>query len=229
MSLELKIRHAIALLNEIENKHAPAVFANSLGAEDMVLTDLISKYAPSIGIFSLDTGRLPQETYDLMKQIPKYYGTRVQVYFPDRHALEAFVTEHGVNAFYDSAELRKRCCQIRKVEPLQRALQGKQAWVTGLRREQAPTRQHLGAAEWDADNGLHKFNPLIEWTQIDVWSYIREFNVPYNMLHDRSYPSIGCAPCTRAVAAGQDIRAGRWWWEDPESKECGLHKRKEVA
>jgi phosphoadenosine phosphosulfate reductase len=229
MSLELKIRHAITLLNEIENKHAPAVFANSLGAEDMVLTDLISKHAPSIGIFSLDTGRLPQETYDLMKQIPKYYGTRVQVYFPDRHALETFVTEHGVNAFYDSAELRRRCCQLRKVEPLQRALQGKQAWITGLRREQAPTRQSLNAAEWDAGNGLHKFNPLIEWTQIDVWSYIREFNVPYNMLHDRSYPSIGCAPCTRAVAAGQDIRAGRWWWEDPESKECGLHKRKEVA
>ena len=229
MSLELKINNAIALLQHIGNEHSPAVFANSLGAEDMVLTDLIAKHAPSIGIFSLDTGRLPQETYDLLKQIPNYYGTKVQVYFPDRHALEAFVTDHGPNAFYDSAELRKTCCQIRKVEPLQRALAGKEAWLTGLRREQAPTRQNLGASEWDADNKLHKFNPLIEWTQIDVWSYIREFNVPYNMLHDRSYPSIGCAPCTRAVAAGHDIRSGRWWWEDPLSKECGLHKRKEVA
>lgn len=229
MSLELKIENAKSLLNHIASEHSPAVFANSLGAEDMVLTDLIAKHAPSIGIFSLDTGRLPQETYDLMKQVSKYYGIRMQVYFPERHALEAFVTGHGVNAFYDSAELRKTCCQIRKVEPLRRALAGKQAWLTGLRREQAPTRQNLGAAEWDADNGLHKFNPLIEWTQIDIWSYIREFNVPYNLLHDRSYPSIGCAPCTRAVTAGQDIRAGRWWWEDPQSKECGLHKRKEVA
>lgn len=229
MSLELKTNNAIALLQHIESEHSPAVFANSLGAEDMVLTDLIAKHAPSIGIFSLDTGRLPQETYDLLKQIPKYYGTRVQVYFPDRHALEVFVTDHGPNAFYDSTELRKTCCQIRKVEPLQRALAGKEAWLTGLRREQAPTRQNLGASEWDADNKLHKFNPLIEWTQIDVWSYIREFNVPYNRLHDRGYPSIGCAPCTRAVAAGQDIRSGRWWWEDPLSKECGLHKCKEVA
>lgn len=229
MSLELKINNAVTLLQHIENKYSPAVFANSLGAEDMVLTDLIAKHAPSIGIFSLDTGRLPQETYDLLKQIPKYYGARVQVYFPDRHALEAFVTDHGPNAFYDSTELRKVCCQIRKVEPLQRALAGKEAWLTGLRREQAPTRQNLGTSEWDTDNKLHKFNPLIEWTQIDVWSYIREFNVPYNRLHDRGYPSIGCAPCTRAVAAGQDIRSGRWWWEDPLSKECGLHKRKEVA
>ncbi|MFA5242642.1 MAG: phosphoadenylyl-sulfate reductase [Sulfuricella sp.] len=229
MSLELKIENAKSLLSHIASEYSPAVFANSLGAEDMVLTDLIAKHTPSIGVFSLDTGRLPQETYDLMKQMSSYYGIRMQVYFPERHALEAFASKHGVNAFYDSAELRKTCCQIRKVEPLRRALSGKQAWLTGLRREQAPTRQNLGAAEWDADNGLHKFNPLIDWTQIDVWSYIREFNVPYNMLHDRNYPSIGCAPCTRAVSAGQDIRAGRWWWEDPESKECGLHKRKEVA
>lgn len=229
MSLELKIENAKSLLSHIASEYSPAVFANSLGAEDMVLTDLIAKHTPSIGVFSLDTGRLPQETYDLMKQMFNYYGIRMQVYFPERHALEAFASKHGVNAFYDSAELRKTCCQIRKVEPLRRALSGKQAWLTGLRREQAPTRQNLGAAEWDADNGLHKFNPLIDWTLIDVWSYIREFNVPYNMLHDRNYPSIGCAPCTRAVSAGQDIRAGRWWWEDPESKECGLHKRKEVA
>lgn len=229
MNLESKIEKAKSLLGHIASAHTPAVFASSLGAEDMVLTDLIAKHAPSIGIFSLDTGRLPQETYDLMKQVSKYYGIRMQVYFPERHTLEAFVAEHGVNAFYDSAERRKACCQIRKVEPLWRALAGKQAWLTGLRREQAPTRQSLGAAEWDADNGLHKFNPLIEWTQIDVWSYIREYSVPYNALHDKHYPSIGCAPCTRAVTAGQDIRAGRWWWEDPESKECGLHKRKGVA
>ena len=229
MSLELKIETAKTLLRRIEAEHAPAVLANSFGAEDMVLTDLIVKHAPRIGIFSLDTGRLPQETYDLMKEVADRYGVRLQVYFPDNRAVEEFVSEHGVNAFYDSVELRKACCRIRKVEPLRRALAGKQAWVTGLRREQAPTRQNLGVSEWDADNGLQKFSPLIEWTQIDVWSYIREFGVPYNKLHDRHYPSIGCAPCTRAVTAGEDIRAGRWWWEDPESKECGLHKRKEVA
>ncbi|MEW5943779.1 MAG: phosphoadenylyl-sulfate reductase [Pseudomonadota bacterium] len=229
MSLELKIETAKTLLRRIEAEHAPAVLANSFGAEDMVLTDLIVKHAPRIGIFSLDTGRLPQETYDLMKEVADRYGVRLQVYFPDNRAVEEFVSEHGVNAFYDSVELRKACCRIRKVEPLRRALAGKQAWVTGLRREQAPTRQNLGVSEWDADNGLQKFSPLIEWTQIDVWSYIREFGVPYNKLHDRHYPSIGCAPCTRAITAGEDIRAGRWWWEDPESKECGLHKRKEVA
>ena len=229
MSLELKIETAKTLLRRIEAEHAPAVLANSFGAEDMVLTDLIVKHAPRIGIFSLDTGRLPQETYDLMKEVADRYGVRLQVYFPDNRAVEEFVSEHGVNAFYDSVELRKACCRIRKVEPLRRALAGKQAWVTGLRREQAPTRQNLGVSEWDADNGLQKFSPLIEWTQIDVWSYIREFGVPYNKLHDRHYPSIGCAPCTRAITAGEDNRDGRWWWEDPESKECGLHKRKEVA
>lgn len=229
MNLEQKIEEAKATLRRIEAEFAPAVFANSLGAEDMVLTDLIARYAPGIAMFSLDTGRLPQETYDLMKAVVDRYGVRLQVYFPDRQAVEDFVSARGVNAFYDSIELRKECCRIRKVEPLGRALAGNKAWVTGMRREQAPTRQNLGVSEWDADNGLHKFNPLIDWTQIDVWSYIREFKVPYNALHDRHYPSIGCAPCTRAISVGEDVRAGRWWWEDPENKECGLHKRKEVA
>jgi phosphoadenosine phosphosulfate reductase len=229
MSLELKIEHAKTLLVRIETCHAPAAFANSFGAEDMVLTDLIVKHAPGIEIFSLDTGRLPQETYDLMHRVVDHYGIRLQVYFPDFAAVERYLNEHGPNGFYRSPQLRKECCHIRKVEPLQRALRGKGAWVTGLRRDQAPTRRGLAAAEWDGDNGLHKFNPLIDWSLADVWSYIRQFGVPYNLLHDRNYPSIGCAPCTRAVAAGEDIRAGRWWWEAPESKECGLHKRKEVA
>lgn len=224
-----RIDDAAALLKDIYNTHKDVVFANSFGAEDMVLTDLISKYAKQIRVFSLDTGRLPAETYALLDKTVSHYGITIHTYFPDAKAMEQFITSHGANAFYNSVELRKECCRIRKVEPLKRALAGQQAWLTGLRREQAATRTELPIAEWDEGNWLHKFNPLAEWSQDDVWNYIKAFEVPYNELHDKSFPSIGCAPCTRAVAAGEDLRAGRWWWEDPLSKECGLHVKKQSA
>ena len=225
MSLEQKIKGTEALLSEIEKEYAPATFANSYGAEDMVLTDLIAKHFPGIEIFSLDTGRLPEETYRLMKAVTERYAIRAKVYFPESRDVEKYLAQHGPNGFYDSIEQRKECCRIRKVEPLKRALAGKRAWITGLRREQAPTRKDLTTSELDRDNGLQKFNPLLDWTHADVWNYIRSFDVPYNALHDKGYPSIGCAPCTRAVAQDEDIRAGRWWWEDPATKECGLHHR----
>ncbi|WP_199053318.1 phosphoadenylyl-sulfate reductase [Aquitalea sp. ASV15] len=224
MSLDVKLAATQALLTEIAAKHPDAVLANSYGAEDMVLTDLIARLALPLQVFSLDTGRLPAETYTLMQQVAEHYpALPVKVYFPQTEATEAYVNTHSINGFYHSVELRKSCCQIRKIEPLKRALAGKSAWITGLRREQSPTRQDLGNQEFDADNGLMKFNPLIEWTEAEVWEYIRSNDVPYNALHDQRYPSIGCAPCTRAITVGEDVRAGRWWWENPESKECGLH------
>jgi phosphoadenosine phosphosulfate reductase len=224
--LRQKIEAAQALLLDLGRHYSPVAFANSFGAEDMVLTDLICKHAPDIGIFTLDTGRLPAETYTLMQETLQRYGQRIVPYFPEHQPVEQYLREHGPNGFYESVELRKRCCYIRKVEPLKRALQGKKAWITGLRREQAPTRTDLGVKEWDEGNGLQKFNPLIDWTHQDIWDYIHHFAVPYNALHDQHYPSIGCAPCTRAISVGEDIRAGRWWWETPESKECGLHVKK---
>lgn len=216
------LRDAVAELGS----QGELAFANSFGAEDMVLTDLILSNQLPIEIFSLDTGRLPAETYTLMEEVEQRYGTRLKVYFPEAAAVEAYVRKEGINAFYDSVELRKACCQIRKVEPLKRALAGKKAWITGLRAAQAVTRSGLPVREFDAGNGLDKFNPLSDWSEAEVWAYIRLHEVPYNALHDQFYPSIGCAPCTRAVALGEDIRAGRWWWEDPASKECGLHIKK---
>ena len=199
-------------------------FANSFGAEDMVLTDLILRERLPIEIFSLDTGRLPAETYTLIADVEQRYGTRLKLYFPQSDAVEGFVRTHGINAFYDSVELRKACCSVRKVEPLRRALTGKKAWITGLRAAQSTTRTGLPTREFDAGNGLVKLNPLSDWSETEVWAYIRMHEVPYNALHDQFYPSIGCAPCTRAIAVGEDVRAGRWWWENPETKECGLHK-----
>ncbi|SDH91362.1 phosphoadenylyl-sulfate reductase [Propionivibrio dicarboxylicus] len=204
----------------------PAVFANSLGAEDMVLTDLIVQDALPIEIFSLDTGRLPKETYDLIELIATHYGLKLTLYFPRHENVESYVRQHGINAFYTSVELRRACCHARKVEPLQRALTGKKAWITGLRAAQSTTRDGLPVREFDSANGLEKFNPLADWSEAEVWAYLRRFKVPYNALHDKFYPSIGCAPCTRAIAVGEDLRAGRWWWEDPASKECGLHLKK---
>ncbi|MFC7418502.1 phosphoadenylyl-sulfate reductase [Iodobacter arcticus] len=227
MSFEEKLTETIALLHKIADEYSPAVFANSLGAEDMVITDLIAKHQVGVQIFSLDTGRLPTQTYALMQKSAEQYPSHpIQVFFPQTSATESFVNQHGINAFYESIELRKACCQIRKMEPLKRALAGKKAWVTGLRREQSPTRTDLGNQEFDSGNGLEKFNPLIEWTEKEVWAYLRDNNVPYNALHDQHYPSIGCEPCTRAISMGEDVRAGRWWWEDPENKECGLHVKK---
>ncbi|MDP8567701.1 phosphoadenylyl-sulfate reductase [Methylophilus aquaticus] len=216
----------LALLSTAVAEFPAITFANSYGAEDMVLTDIIAKESLAIEIFSLDTGRLPAETYTLMGEVESHYQTKPVVFFPKHEAVETYVRHHGINAFYESIELRKACCHMRKVEPLQRALAGKQAWVTGMRAEQATTRASLPTQEYDAGNQLEKFNPLSDWTEKEVWAYIRMFDVPYNALHDQFYPSIGCAPCTRAVAMGEDIRAGRWWWEDPTSKECGLHVKK---
>ena len=221
--LQLKIDAVKQLLEQIAADYSPAVLATSYGAEDLVLMDLIAKFAPQIGIFTLDTGRLPKETYDLMQQAKKHYQLEVEVYYPDTLSIEQFVTHNGPNAFYDSVDLRKQCCGIRKVAPLNRALAGKKAWLTGMRRSQSVTRNELPVSEWDADHELQKFSPLTDWSNGEVWKYIRAFDVPFNELHDQGYASIGCAPCTRAITPGEDIRAGRWWWENPETKECGLH------
>jgi phosphoadenosine phosphosulfate reductase len=197
--------------------------ASSLGAEDQILTDMLARISPQPHIFTLDTGRLPQETYDLIDATRKRYGIRIEVLFPDAAEVESLVNRGGVNLFHDSVESRKACCQVRKVVPLRRKLTQLDAWITGLRREQAVTRAGLSSVEWDEANCLTKICPLIDWTTEQVWDYIRRHGVPYNALHDRGYPSIGCAPCTRAVQPGEDIRAGRWWWEQPQHKECGLH------
>ncbi len=228
-TLQQKIDQTVAVLQQAAREFAPVTFANSLGAEDMVLTDLIAKHQSDIEMFSLDTGRLPQETYDLMQAVRVRYSVPLKIYFPDAAQVEALVARIGVNGFYDSVENRKACCHVRKVEPLKRALAGKKAWITGMRREQAVTRGSLEVSSFDADHGLQKFNPLLEWTNAEVWEYIKANDVPYNALHDQFYPSIGCAPCTRAITPGEDIRAGRWWWEDPQNKECGLHVGKTSA
>lgn len=220
-----KLNQTIKWLKEAEQTFAPdLVFACSFGAEDVVLVDLIAKHAPSIRIITLDTGRLPQATYDVMDACREKYGLDIAVYFPDAADVEAMVREKGVNLFYQSLENRKLCCEIRKVRPLKRALQGARAWVTGLRREQAASRTEMLPIEDDQSFGIKKYNPLIEWTENDVWDYIRSHEVPYNKLHDQFYPSIGCAPCTRPVTVGEDPRSGRWWWENKDAvAECGLH------
>ncbi|HZX28293.1 MAG TPA: phosphoadenylyl-sulfate reductase [Telluria sp.] len=212
-----------ATLERIAAAHAPAVFASSLAAEDMVLTDLILKAGLPIGIFSLDTGRLHPETLGMLDKVQETYGYEIAVYRPDPAAVENYVAQNGLNAFYDSVEMRRECCRVRKVEPLGRALAGNKAWVTGQRRAQSATRTELAVEEFDSAHGLVKFNPLADWSEDDVWHYIRANGVPYNPLHDQGFPSIGCAPCTRAIQPGEDVRAGRWWWENPDSKECGLH------
>lgn len=221
--LDGKIAATTALLQRIAAEFSPATLANSLGAEDMVLTDLIARLGLGIEVFMLDTGRLNNETYAVLQAATDKYDIRVQVYYPQTDAIQNWVRENGINAFYQSVDQRKACCEVRKVEPLRRALGGKKAWITGLRRAQAVTRRDLPFEEFDAGNGLVKFNPLADWSEREVWAYIRRHEVPYNALHDQGYPSIGCAPCTRALSAGEDIRAGRWWWENPETKECGLH------
>lgn len=220
-----KFDKTAARLREVAGTFAPAAFATSLGAEDMVLLDLIDRNGFEIEVFTLDTGRLPEETHDLLQMARQRYKTPIRVFTPESADVEGYTRAHGPNGFYESVELRQECCQLRKVRPLRRALQGKRAWLTGLRREQSPTRRDLPFREWDAANGLEKFNPLADWLVDEVWDYIRQHEVPYSALHKRGYPSIGCAPCTRAIGADEDIRAGRWWWENPENKECGLHPR----
>ena len=224
MSLDQRIALSTALLRDAAAQYAPGTFACSFGAEDMVIFDLIHRNDLPIEIFTLDTGRLHEETYALMQRARECYARPLQVMFPQSVAVEAFVRQEGVNAFYQSIELRKRCCAIRKVEPLRRALQGKKLWITGMRREQSVTRAEMDALSFDAGNALMKLNPLLDWSEAEVQDYVKRFDVPVNALHARGFPSIGCAPCTRAVTTGEDARAGRWWWEQPESKECGLHR-----
>ncbi|HEY0589533.1 MAG TPA: phosphoadenylyl-sulfate reductase [Pseudoduganella sp.] len=221
--LAIRVRDTLATLERVAEEFSPAVFASSLAAEDMVLTDLILKAGLPIGIFSLETGRLHKETLGMVERVQERYGYEIALYRPVQAAVDAYVEKKGLNAFYDSVELRKECCNIRKVEPLGRALSGKKAWVTGQRRAQSATRSDLSVQEYDGSHSMEKFNPLADWSEQEVWDYIRANDVPYNPLHDQGYPSIGCEPCTRAIQPGEDVRAGRWWWENPDSKECGLH------
>jgi phosphoadenosine phosphosulfate reductase len=223
MSLEQKVESAGRSLAAAVAAHRPAVFTTSLGVEDMVVLDLIDRGGLDVEIVTLDTGRLPEETYALLDQAREHYRRPIRAFYPDAQVLEGFVLENGVNSFYRGIDLRKRCCEIRKTEPLQRALAGKQLWITGLRREQSVTRADLELLARDTAHGLMKLNPLADWSNDDVWAYVRQFDVPTNPLHARGYPSIGCAPCTRAVQPGEDPRAGRWWWEQAETRECGLH------
>lgn len=222
---------------ELENKTAQEVLewsldffgldkiavASSLGAEDQVLTQMVAEINNKAQVFSLDTGRLPQETYDVLDKTGKKYNLAIEVLFPESSAVESMVKEKGINLFYDSIDSRKECCGIRKVQPLRKKLSQLDAWVTGLRKEQAVTRSNTHKIEFDEGNNLIKINPLADWTEKQTWDYIKENEIPYNKLHDQNFPSIGCAPCTRAIEPHEDVRAGRWWWEEPEQKECGLH------
>ncbi len=217
------VAQSTAILERIVTDFTPAVFASSLAAEDMVLTDLILRHQLPIAIFTLETGRLHAETIGMLEKIRQTYDYEVMQFKPESSAVEQYVAAHGADAFYQSIEMRKECCRIRKVEPLNRALAGKKAWITGQRRAQSATRNTLHIEEDDAAHSMTKFNPLADWSEEDVWHYIRSNDVPYNPLHDQGFPSIGCQPCTRAIEPGEDIRAGRWWWENPETKECGLH------
>jgi len=204
-------------------------YANSLGSESMVLTDMIWGAVPEIEMFTVDTGRLFPESYDLIDEIQQRYGRALRVYYPEAAPLEEWVAAHGINGFRDGLEERRTCCGIRKLEPFRRAISGHRAWVTGIRRTQSASRALAAPVEWDEAYGLHKISPLLDWSEQDIWDYIRARSIPYNRLHDAGFPSIGCAPCTRAVAAGDDERSGRWWWERADSRECGLHPRRKLT
>ena len=218
-----RIERAQAALAEAAAEHAPAALASSMGAEDMVLIDLIARGGLPVAVFTLDTGRLHPETHGLIQRARARYRLPVEIYVPEADALQGFLAAHGPDGIYNAIETRKACCAIRKVEPLRRALAGRGAWITGLRRGQSATRADIAEREWDAVHGLFKYNPLAAWSAEDVWSYIRDRKVPYNPLHDQGFASISCAPCTRAIEPGEDKRAGRWWWENPETRECGIH------
>ena len=210
-------------LARIAGSHRNVKFASSLAAEDMLITHVVLREQLPITVFTLNTGRLHAETLGMIDRIKARYGYDVVQYAPQADAVEQYVAEHGANAFYESVDLRKACCQIRKVEPLGRALADADAWLTGQRREQSVTRGELAFAEHDDARGIAKYNPLFDWTEAQVWAYLTARDVPVNPLHARGYPSIGCEPCTRAIRPGEDSRAGRWWWESRDSKECGLH------
>lgn len=200
-------------------------FSTSLGAEDQVITHMLAGLKQPVKIFTLDTGRFFQETYDILDITRKKYGMPIEVHFPDAARVEEMVNAKGINLFYESVENRRLCCHIRKIEPLHRALEGMEVWITGLRQEQSVTRSGASMVEWDASQSILKLNPLIHWSHKTLWQYIHVNNIPVNELHSQGFPSIGCMPCTRAVQPGEDVRAGRWWWELPQNKECGLHKK----
>jgi phosphoadenosine phosphosulfate reductase len=233
--IQIKVRHWNDTLSGMTAREAIAFFirefegriglSTSLGAEDQVITQMIAGLNRDAYIFTLDTGRLFQETYDLIDVTEKRYKVKIRVFFPDAALVEEMVNTKGVNLFFESMENRKFCCHIRKIEPLKRALAPLDAWISGIRRNQAVTRKKVSLVEWDELNQIVKINPLVDWSEDELWDYIRENNIPYNALHDKGFPSIGCMPCTRAVEPGEDVRAGRWWWELPEFRECGLHKR----
>jgi phosphoadenosine phosphosulfate reductase len=224
-ALAARVAGSVRLLRAAVRDIGRVVYASSLGPEATVLTDLICRHAPQIDIFTVDTGRLPESTLELLERVERHYQRRIRVVFPEAQRVQNYVADHGINGFYQGLAQRQACCHIRKVEPFQRAIVGYNAWVTGVRHEQSAERAEVQSLEWDARYRLQKVNPLLEWSSVDVWNYIRNEKLPYNLLHDAGYPSIGCAPCTRAVEPGQDSRSGRWWWESPESRECGLQPR----
>lgn len=223
MKLSARIAETSNRLREVVTAHQPATFASSFGVEDMVIFDLLAKLQLDVEVFTIDTGRLHEETHDLIHRARQKYARPIRIMHPDAAELESFTLENGANAFYNSVELRRRCCAIRKVAPLRRALRGKRLWITGMRREQSATRAGLELLAYDREHGLFKLNPLFDWTTQDISGYLHQRKVPVNALHAKGFPSIGCAPCTRAVEPGEDERAGRWWWEQAGSRECGLH------
>jgi phosphoadenosine phosphosulfate reductase len=220
--LNLRVSDAREFLSRALDRYGRLTYASSLGCEAVVLTDLIAPFGPSIDIFTIDTGRLHEETHKLLEALQRLYPSRIRVVHPDASALEQLVARRGVNGFYDSVEARLECCRIRKVEPFKRAIAGFPAWITGIRRRHSADRAESQPMAWDDEHGLYKVSPLLEWHDEEIWHYIRTRGLPYNRLHDLGYPSIGCAPCTRAIQDGEDFRAGRWWWERPGSRECGL-------
>ena len=233
MSLEIvkEIEEKILSLNTTDlikyilENHNNVALSSSLGSEDQVLTDMIFKVNKNSRVFTLDTGRLNSETYKVLDETNLKYGVKIEVFFPKFEEVENLYKTQGVNGHFESIDKRKNCCNIRKIEPLKRALKNVDIWITGLRASQSITRETMPIVEWDENFKVIKLNPLINWSEDDVWNYIKENKVPYNKLHDNGFPSIGCEPCTRAIKQGEDIRAGRWWWENPEHKECGLHKK----
>ena len=225
-NVSLKDKSAIGVIGYFLNYYGDRIIqSTSLGLEDQVITEMVMRQDRKTKIFTLDTGRLFPETYDLIARTNKHFGIRIATYFPDSSKVEKMVAEHGINLFYDSVEKRKLCCSIRKVAQLPRAFRGKDAWICGLRKDQSVTRFFSRLVEWDPHNKLVKINPLINWNETEVRAYLKKHNIPYNLLHDRGFPSIGCEPCTRAIEPGEEVRAGRWWWENEIHKECGLHKR----
>ena len=210
----------------LKDFNGKTAFGTSLGAEDQALTKMIADIDPDTFIFTLDTGRLFTETYNLINITMKTFSVKINVFFPDAEQVERMVNEFGINLFYDSVEKRELCCNIRKIEPSKRAFSGIEAWICGIRRNQSVSRYSTQVVEWDDQNNLIKVNPIFKWTEEQVWEYIKKYSIPYNQLHDNGYTSISCQPCTRAITQGEDVRAGRWWWEEPEKKECGLHKHR---